>query len=43
MDSEHRVHGLAPKDIYLYPICRNVQQKLRQNSNVTPLVRPSDS
>jgi len=43
MDSEHRTHGLAPKDIYLYPLCRNVQQKLCQNSNVTPLVRRSDS
>ena len=38
MDSEHRAHGLAPKDIYLYPLCRNVQQKLRQYSNITTLV-----
>jgi len=43
MDSEHRAHALAPKDIYLYPLCRNPQQKLWQNSNVTLLVRPSDS
>ena len=38
MDSEHRAHGLAPKDIYLYPLCRNVQQKLCQHSNITTLV-----
>jgi Druantia protein DruA len=43
MDSEHRAHGLAPKDIYLYPLCRNVQRKLCQNSNITPLVRQTDS
>jgi Domain of unknown function (DUF4338) len=43
MDREHRAHGLAPKDIYLYPLCRNVQRKLCQNSNVTPLVRQTDS
>jgi hypothetical protein len=41
MDSEHRAHGLAPKDIYLYPLCRNVQQKV-QASNVTSFVRRSD-
>jgi hypothetical protein len=28
MDSKHLAHGLAPKDIYLYPLCRDVQQKL---------------
>jgi hypothetical protein len=33
MDREHRAHGLAPKAIYLYPLCRNVQQHLCQ---VTP-------
>ena len=38
MDSEHRAHGLAPKDIYLYPLCRNVPQKLRQHSNIATLV-----
>ncbi len=43
MDSEHRAHGLTPKDIYLYPLCRNVQHKLCQHSNVTLLVRPPDS
>jgi hypothetical protein len=30
MDSKHLAHGLAPKDIYLYPLCRNVQQHLCQ-------------
>jgi hypothetical protein len=43
MDREHRAHGLAPKDIYLYPLCRNVQRRLCQNSNVTPLVCQTDS
>jgi Domain of unknown function (DUF4338) len=28
MDRKHRTEGLAPKDIYLYPLCRNVQRKL---------------
>ncbi|PYT77459.1 MAG: hypothetical protein DMG40_23505 [Acidobacteria bacterium] len=37
MDSEHRAHGLAPKDIYLYPLCRNVRQQLCHNSQTTPL------
>ena len=36
MDSKHRAHGLAPKDIYLYPLYRNVQQQLCQHSNITP-------
>jgi len=35
MDREHRAHGLAPKDIYLYPLCRNVQQELCHHSNIT--------
>jgi hypothetical protein len=35
MDREHRAHGLAPKDIYLYPLCRNVQQQLFHHSNIT--------
>jgi hypothetical protein len=26
MDREHRAHALAPKDIYLYPLCRKVQR-----------------
>jgi hypothetical protein len=37
MDREHRAHALAPKDIYLYPLSRNVQQKLCRHLNVTPL------
>jgi len=28
MDREHRAEGLAVKDIYLYPLCRNVQREL---------------
>jgi hypothetical protein len=32
MDSEHRAHGLTPKDIYLYPLCRDVQKKLRSHA-----------
>jgi len=37
MDREHRAHGLAPKDIYLYPLCCNVQQQLCHRLNVIPL------
>ena len=37
MDSEHRAQGLAPKDIYLYPLCHNVQQNLCHYSNITRL------
>jgi Domain of unknown function (DUF4338) len=40
MDSKHRAHGLAPKDIYLYPLCRDVQQQLCHYSNITPLSAP---
>ena len=36
MDREHRTHGLAPKNIYLYPLCRNAQQQLCHISNITP-------
>lgn len=28
MDRKHRTHDLSPKDIYLYPLCRHVQQRL---------------
>ena len=35
MDSKHCAHGLAPKDIYIYPLCRNVQQKLCRHLNIT--------
>jgi hypothetical protein len=29
MDREHRAHGEAVKDLYVYPLCRQVQQRLR--------------
>jgi hypothetical protein len=28
MDREHKTHGLAVKDIYLYPLARNMRQRL---------------
>ena len=28
MDRQHRMHGHAVKDLYVYPLCRNVQQRL---------------
>lgn len=34
MDREHRAHGLVRKDIYLYPLCRNVHEQL---CSVTPM------
>ena len=37
MDSEHRTHGLAPKDIYLYPLCSDVRQQLCNSLKVTRL------
>ena len=37
MDSEHRAHGLALKDIYLYPLCSEVRQQLCRDSNVKSL------
>jgi len=37
MDREHRAHGLAPKDIYLYPLCSDVRQQLRNPLTVKPL------
>jgi Domain of unknown function (DUF4338) len=40
MDREHRAYVLAPKDIYLYPLCRNVQQRLCHD---TLLTRASNS
>ena len=36
MDSEHRANGLAPKEIYVYPLCREAQRQLCQHSKVTP-------
>jgi hypothetical protein len=35
MDREHRAEGLAVKDIYLFPLCRNVQRELCRNALVT--------
>jgi hypothetical protein len=29
MDREHAAHGKSIKDIYVYPLCRHVQEKLR--------------
>jgi hypothetical protein len=29
MDREHAAHGAAVKDIYVYPLCRNVQSRLQ--------------
>ena len=29
MDRHHRMHGHAVKDLYVYPLCRSVQQRLR--------------
>ena len=37
MDREHQAHGLAPKDIYLYPLCRNTQQRLCHDPFLTHL------
>lgn len=35
MDREHQAHGLVRKDIYLYPLCRNVHEQL---CSVTPVL-----
>jgi hypothetical protein len=37
MDREHQAHNLAPKDIYLYPLCRYVQQRLCHDHLLTHL------
>jgi hypothetical protein len=29
MDRHHRLHGHAVKDLYVYPLCGHVQQRLR--------------
>jgi hypothetical protein len=31
MDREHKAHGDAIKDIYLYPLLRDVRQQLRDD------------
>jgi hypothetical protein len=33
MDREHRTYGLAPKDIYVYPLCRDAQRQLWQHES----------
>ena len=38
MDRAHAAHGAAVKDLYVYPLCRNVQQRLR--SAVAPVWHP---
>jgi Domain of unknown function (DUF4338) len=35
MDRQHRTEGLIRKDIYLYPLCRNVQDRLIQDLSIT--------
>lgn len=42
MDREHRAQSLAPKNIYLYPLCRNVRQQLCHHSQITPLSGSDD-
>lgn len=40
MDREHCRHAMVPKDIYLYPLCRNVRNRLCQDSllrNASPI------
>lgn len=37
MDREHRAHGQAPKDIYLYPLCRNPRQRLCKEPSLPQL------
>jgi hypothetical protein len=36
MDRVHRTTDLAVKDIYIYPLCRNVRRRLRQSSPPGP-------
>jgi hypothetical protein len=42
MDREHRAYGQAPKDTYLYPLCRNAHQRLCHEPSLTQ-PSPSDS
>jgi hypothetical protein len=32
MDQHHEAHGRAVKRIYIYPLCRDVQHRLAQDS-----------
>jgi hypothetical protein len=36
MDSEHRAHGLAPKEIYLYPLCATYSRNFARLECHTP-------
>lgn len=38
MDQYHEAHGRSVKQIYVYPLCRNVQRRLREPSHRTLLV-----
>ena len=40
MDREHRAHGEAVKDLYVYPLCRHVAERLR--SSVAPIWKESE-
>lgn len=40
MDRHHKLHGKAPKLVYVYPLCRQVQQRLRSAS--PPALPPCD-
>jgi hypothetical protein len=40
MDREHRAHGEAVKDLYVYPLCRNVAERLR--SAAAPVWKESE-
>ena len=41
MDRQHRAEGLAPKDIFPYPLCRNVQQELCRDALLTHSASPN--
>ena len=40
MDREHAAHGQSVKDIYVYPLCRHAQERLR--NAVTPVFVDSE-
>jgi hypothetical protein len=43
MDRDHRATGLALKDIYIYPLCRDVRRRLRQAlAPAPPISNPED-
>jgi hypothetical protein len=43
MDRNHSRHGHARKDIYVYPLCRNVQQRLVRGVTLesSPMTEPT--